>query len=90
MSKLEELERDTKSYWELSLAFNGRLPSSKTTVEKAIGELCKVLDRTNSIRKLAAVSNVLLDDIIGNSASHKKKRSNNKPIKIKEDQISSL
>lgn len=86
MSKVQELEADTKRYWETSLAFNGRM-DSKITVEKAIRNINAVLDRTNSCRVLAMRSNELMDDIIGISNKPKKqskKKPASKAIKINE------
>lgn len=86
MSKSKELEIDTKRYWETSLAFNGRT-ESKLTVEKAIKSVNAILDRTNSTRTLAIVSNCLMDDIIGISQKPKKQSKKNpasKAIKINE------
>lgn len=86
MNKLQELEIDTKHYWETSLAFNGRTDNT-ITVEKAIRNINTVLNRTNSKRALAIKSNELLDSIIGINKSKKKstkskKESVNMPIKI--------
>lgn len=77
MNKLQELEIDTKHYWETSLAFNGRTDNT-ITVEKAIRNINSVLNRTNSKRTLAIKSNELLDNIIGISNKPKKKSKKSK------------
>lgn len=87
MNKVQELEIDTKCYWETSLTFNRRRDSS-LTVETALKNMHRILLRTQSSRKLACCSNKLLYNIIGNAEKPKntKKKCKNKsvtvPIKI--------
>ena len=61
------LEEKTRSYWDVSRAYNLPRGCANMTTEEAIKHLGDIEDKTSSRKTIAKKATKLLDDIIGYS-----------------------